>query len=139
MPLGEIEDAKWEEWGRQLEGATGDVIRKIADYLWRKKMNHFVHSKPTEAEAVMQYLTSKGKFEIDKFDRTEFKKVLGKHFHIGSKDITMSVDENLTNMAVRSEIKTAIQTYERARQLLENLKGTKITEPKVAEMVEEKK
>lgn len=143
MPLGEIEDAKWEEWGRQLEGATGDVIRKIADYLWRKKMNHFVHSKPTEAEAVMQYLTSKGKFEIDKFDRVEFKKVLGKHFHIGSKDITMSVEENLTNMAVRSEIKTAIQTYERARQLLESLKGSKIVEPKeemkVAEMTEEKK
>lgn len=139
MPLADIEDVKWNEWGRQLEGATGDVIRKIADYLWRKKLNQFVNAKPTEAEAVIQYLNSKGKFELDKFDRVEFKKVLGKHFRIGSSDIMMSVDENLSNMAVRSEIKTAVQTYERARLLLENLKGTKITEPKVAEMTAEEK
>lgn len=128
MPTKEIDEAKWQEWGQMLVGATGDVIRKIADYLWRKKMNKFVTHNATDAEAVVSYLNSKGKFDIANFDRNEFKKVLGKFFTISDADVQKSVRENLENVAVRSEIQTAVATYDRARKLL-NKVNNKIVEP----------
>lgn len=129
MPVAaDISEAKWQEWSRLLEGATGDVIRKVADFLWRNKMNRFVSSRPEDAENVMKYLSANGQFSVDKFDRGAFKKLLGEFVTISGKDIDKSIDENLRNIAIRKEIETAVATYEDARKLLNQINKNSIVE-----------
>lgn len=123
MPLTDIEASRWAAWSESLEDSTGDVIRKIADYVWRKKMNQFVTRNPEKADMMVKFLDENcpGGFSVDKFNRDLFKKELGKYMKISSIDIDISIKENLSSIAVRSEINTAKLTYTRAKKLLHEI------------------
>ena len=123
MPLTDISDIQWEDWAQALEGATGDVIRKVADNLWRKHMNLFVKKYPIKAEELSKLITEKygDNFDIDKLDRIWFKKHLGKHLKINVTEISKAVEETLNNVTIKEEIRTAIRTYAEAKDLLSSI------------------
>jgi SpoVK/Ycf46/Vps4 family AAA+-type ATPase len=122
MPIEKnINDLKWNDWSNKLEGATGDVVRKVADNLWRKKMNHFVTTKSTDAESVLKQLHAEGPFSVEKFDREKFKATLAPHVSITAEDIERSVKETLSNASIVREIKTAVETYRAAKEFLDEL------------------
>jgi len=65
LPLaGFTNGGAWEKAAQRLEGAVGDIIRKVVDLLWREKMTQFVELHPEEAENLVSHLNMSGKFEV---------------------------------------------------------------------------
>jgi AAA+ superfamily predicted ATPase len=126
MPTLDYTDQAWEAQAKRLAGATGDVIRKVVDHVWREKMSRFVDQKPEAAEAVRRWLNAGDqKFTISEFTtekRSEFKKILGSHVAIAPGDIDRSIEFHLDNVAIHHEIETAVRTYEGARQFLAKIR-----------------
>ena len=125
MPTAHYTDKVWEAQAQKLEGATGDVIRKVVDGVWRNKITTFVDHHPVEAEALIKWLNRTEKFTIGEFDsekRVEFKGLLIDHVQITPEDIDRSISECLDNVGIHSEIQKAIQTYEDARNFLDRVR-----------------
>lgn len=127
MPItAKVKDRDWENWAVRLEGATGDVIRKIADHIWREKLTAFVTEKPAKAEEMVAFLNANGKFNVDEFtqpQREAFKSELAKYMIVTSEDMDQSIESNLLNLGIRSEIETATSTYKAAKAYLEAAKS----------------
>lgn len=127
LPLGDVNDGHFEGWAKRLDGATGDVLRKIADVVWRKKMTEFVSKNKVAAQQVQGFLNGKNKFRVSEFkpaERQEFKRLLGQHMKVTPDDVDESVRANLRNVGVMSEITTAKETYSNAKRFLAHLAST---------------
>jgi hypothetical protein len=125
MPTAHYQDKHWEAQAQSLEGATGDVIRKVVDGVWRDKITDFVEHHPVEAEALMKWLNRTEKFTVGDFNserRAEFKDLLGSHVAITPDDISRSIERCLDNVGIHSEIQKAVQTYEDARNFLDRVR-----------------
>jgi hypothetical protein len=132
IPTSEFSDQIWSSLAERLEGATGDVIRKVADYIWREKMSAFVNSNHSEAEKLVKWLNENNKFEISKFSaerRAQLKEKLSKFTKVSPKDVDASITIHLENIAIRNEIDTAVKTYANAEAFLDQLKNKKVEQP----------
>lgn len=121
MPTSSYTDSAWESQAKRLEGATGDVIRKIVDHVWREKMSRFVAEQPEQAEALRRWLSAGEAFTISEFTpkrRAAFHEILRPQVAITPDDLDRSIDLHLDNVAIHSEIETAVRTYENARKFL---------------------
>lgn len=121
MPVEDFSPSDLNSWSQRLEGATGDVIRKVADAVWRSRMQRFVDERPDEAKKAVQWLNRRGRFEVREFtagDRAEFKAMLGQHFRVSPRDVTATVDSMLRNVAIKTEIATAKESYDNARKVV---------------------
>ena len=122
LPIAEdFSDKAWAEAADKLEGAVGDTVRKIADYIWREKMTWLVDNHPEKADKFSAFLDEKEQFQLSRFDAKRRALLHGKireHMTVQPKDVLESVDLHLNNIAIRSEIQTAKETYERAKMFL---------------------
>lgn len=132
LPTTGFSEKDWQKAAKKLDGATGDVIRKVADHLWREMITSFVESHPEEAKNIVTYLReeiSEGRpFDIDSFDdkqRFNFKNKLGNYFNINPDSLNQEIDLHLQNLAIRSEIDNAVATYKRVKEFIEDLNSTK--------------
>lgn len=124
MPIDKnILDTRWDDWGYLLDGATGDIIRKVADSVWRNKMHNFVIKKPEAAETVLKQLYAEGPFSVEKFDREKFKNTLKPYITVSSIDIEKAIKETTSNVAISIEIATAVETYSKAKSFLDGFKN----------------
>jgi len=117
----EVSDEQWVELAKRLDGATGDVVRKIVDSVWRDKMTTFVSEHPEEARKLTDWLNEGTRFDVTSFDgkdRKEFKERLGEYVCIEPKELDESVDDALSNLAIITEIETAKATYDRSRSFV---------------------
>lgn len=122
LPCDTINQEAWDDVAVRLEGATGDVLRKVVDHIWREKMTGFVSSQPEEAKKLVASLNEGEKFQIKDFNenrRREFKNRLGTFFKVKSEDLVKSANIHVSNFAVRSEIETAVETYSQAHRVLD--------------------
>jgi AAA+ superfamily predicted ATPase len=129
MPCDVINDSHWEEFGQKLDGATGDVIRKIVDHIWRTKMTWFVENHRDEAEKLVKELNADEKFQIANFDaakRAQFQAKLSNFMKVDSANVGKSIDIHLENVAIHSEIETAKTTYENAKAFLAQIKSSEV-------------
>lgn len=137
MPItAKVKDRDWENWAVKLEGATGDVIRKIADHIWRDKVTTFVDERPDKANEMVEFLNRNGKFNVDEFSKEEraaFKSELSKYMVVTAEDMDLSIESNLKNLGIRSEIETATATYKAAKAYLESAKNGEV-QPKTCEV-----
>jgi hypothetical protein len=110
------------EAATRLDGAVGDIMRKVVDHVWRTKMSHFVNTQPEAAEIVLELLNQGGnKFHPSKFtqkQREEMHEIMRPFVQVEPQDLVDSVDLHLNNIAIRNEIQTAKIVYENARQFL---------------------
>jgi len=110
------------EAATRLDGAVGDIMRKVVDHVWREKMSHFVNTQPEAAEIVLELLNKDGnKFHPSKFtqkERDEMHKVMRPFVQVEPPDLFASVDLHLSNIAIRKEIETAKIVYDNARQFI---------------------
>ena len=124
MPTVGFKKRDWESAALKLDGATGDVLRKVVDVIWRQKMTWFVKNQVKRAEELKKWLNDDTKFEVTEFGtkrRNEFKKLLGPFVKIGPDDLAKSIEAHLKNIAIQGEIRTARQTYQEAHELLSDL------------------
>lgn len=124
LPIGDITEDQWGSYAKRLDGATGDVMRKVADVIWREKMTDFVSKSPESAEKCVKFLSQKERFQIADFtpaQRQEFKRLLSNHVLVKHEDVDASVRSCLRNIGVLSEIETAKKTYSEARKYLAHL------------------
>lgn len=129
LPTRDFNDQAWNDSAIRLDGATGDVIRKIADHLWRTKMSWFVNHYAKEAEELVSFLNKGEKFELNAFtddSKREFRTRLGKFMAVQPADLQQSIDLHLKNMAIRSEIATAKETYASAKRFLEHVNSGQV-------------
>lgn len=126
LPTQPLSEEDWLSLSRRVEGATGDILRKFADDLWRRKMHWFVENHRKEAADLIDYLNKDGvKFQLSNFDekeRSQFKNKLGEFFKVSKADIGQTIEDHLENIAIRNEIDNAIKVYQNARELLNRMK-----------------
>jgi hypothetical protein len=121
-----ISGKEWEEAAQKLDGATGDVIRKIADHLWRTKVTWLTQTHPDTALKLVEFLNNEAKFDISDYDdktRYNFTRKLGKHISVTAEDLNEAVELHLKNIAIRAEIDSATETYERAKKFLAQIES----------------
>lgn len=143
MPLSKgFTKKKWEEWARRLENATGDVVRKICDHVWRSEISRFIEENPDDADKMLRVISKlsydpssgpTGSMEARKADEevdethlggqktSRRKKFLGEFrrvFEVGPGVVDEAVDIALENIGIVNEINTAKQTYESAEAFL---------------------
>lgn len=124
LPTLDFTDEHWERAGLRLEGATGDVMRKVADHLWREKMSYFVHRHMKEAYSLMEFLNEGEKFNLSSFDEKKkfnFKQKLGKFVQVTPSDLQDCITKILANVAIKAEIETAVTTYKTAKTYLKGI------------------
>jgi hypothetical protein len=133
LPTVDFDSRTWLRLAERLDGATGDVVRKVIDHVWRFCIDGFVASKPEEAKNLVKWLNTcnhdGGGFDISKFKASDFIELgerLRKYTKIIPRDVENSVEAHLKNPAVRAEIETAKATYKEARELLTDLGRSKI-------------
>lgn len=125
MPTSNFDDKDWQEAASRLDGATGDIVRKVADDIWRRKMSVFTESYPTQANDLVKWLNRSEKFDIQRFskeDRAELKRKLSQHVFVEPYDVNKCIDTLLQNPSILTEVAVAVNTYNNARELLKNLK-----------------
>jgi uncharacterized protein (DUF1810 family) len=122
LPIAEdFPEQAWADAAAKLDGAVGDVIRKIADYVWREKITWLVDNHPDLAHQLVAMLNEKEQFHLSRFDSGQRKNLHAKireRASVQPKDVMESVDLHLDNIAIRSEIQTARETYERSKMFL---------------------
>lgn len=126
LPIEELGEDDWRAAATQLEGATGDVIRKVADHVWRAKIDWFTQTMPKEAEDAKAWLNRNGRFSVAEMSAEErglFVKLLGTWFKVTAREIRAAVEEHMKNVATRTEITAAAQVYENARSVVSSLSG----------------
>lgn len=126
LPIADdFSEQAWQDAAKKLEGAVGDGIRKVADYVWREKVSALVRKHPEEASKVIDWLNEGERFHVGRFDSGKRQTMHGKlkgFLAVHPKDLMESVDVHLDNIAFRAEIDTAVETYERAKLFLAGIK-----------------
>jgi len=124
LPVNGVTDQLWEEAAQKLKGAVGDIVRKVADHIWRQKMTQFVRTNKEQAHQLLDSLHKNGEFQLADFNseaRSSFKEKLGNHVKVTADDVMQSIDMHLRNMAIRKEIEVCVETYKQAHELIDSL------------------
>lgn len=125
LPTRDFDEGVWRKLALRLEGATGDIVRKIVDPIWRSKMRNFTESSPKEAKVLMDWLNRNEKFDVRTFnegERKEFHGMLSSHVYIEPEDLELSIEDALHNLAILNEIRVAQETYANAHKLVSDLR-----------------
>jgi len=121
MPIKNFSQEDWENAAARLDGATGDIVRKVADDLWRKKMFSFTHNHEGQALDFIKWLNRAKKFDLSSFlkeDKEELSRKLAPYVSVDPYDLNKVIDLHMKNPAVISEVMVAVQTYKRAKEIL---------------------
>lgn len=122
LPVAEdFPEQAWSEAAQRLDGAVGDTIRKIADHVWREKMTWLVDNHSGQASELVEFLNERERFQLGRFDGARRAVLHGKIRAltvVRPNDVLGSVDLHLENIAIRSEIQAAKETYERSKMFL---------------------
>jgi len=147
LPMEKISDEEWGKRASRLEHATGDVIRKIADHVWRSEISRFITDSPEEAEKMLDIIHrinyeagqkykaevtgTRADREIDErlrgggktSRRKQFLKHLRQTFEIKKESVDKAINVALDNIGIINEMQTAKKTYEDAERFLADIKS----------------
>jgi len=164
MPLSDaFTDQKWESFGRRLEGATGDVIRKVCEHAWRTEISKFIEENPDDADRMLSVLsrlaydsktgvspdnleTRKADEEVDESSWTQKKKTTRRKkflkefrrvFELEPDVVDEAIEIALGNVGIINEIDTAVRTYADAEKMLATLKDERVKAKKEEEPKDE--
>jgi len=110
----------YEKWGGMLEGATGDIVGKVADDIHYEFMRQFIDKHPAEGRKLDSYVKraqSNGK----PFDATHVKRTIGHHMKVTPEWVDRTIAAKLAEPIIREQIDTAKRVYAEAKQVMVNL------------------
>ena len=133
MPVEGFKETDWVEFAEQLNGAVGDIVRKVCDHVWREKMAWFVDNNQDQAGKLVDWLNANGvKFTVQDFTsekRKELHERLRPFVTVKPNDVARAITTHLENVAIHHEIRTAVETYDRSRKFLADIKKTAVQTP----------
>ena len=109
------------EWGEMLDGATGDVIGKIADDIHYEFMRKFIDEHPSEGRKLntqIRRMQSKNGGELDK---PYIKRQLGQYDKVNPAWVDIRLRAKLAEPIIVEQIDTAKRVYAEAREVMVNL------------------
>jgi SpoVK/Ycf46/Vps4 family AAA+-type ATPase len=114
--------AHYQHWGELLDGATGDVIGKVADDIHYEYMRKFLHDNSRLARSlnrrVLRMTAKDG--EVDK---PELKRTLGQYLTVDPDWVEAKVREKISDPVIKEQISTAQRVYADARHILDSING----------------
>lgn len=117
-----ISDADWQGAAVTLDGAVGDVLRKVAEGVWRDLVTGFVRTKPVVARTLTDSLQEKGvtfqAHDLSDTKRGLFKAALANHLTLDAATLHAAVANARRDPALRQEIEEAQVAYRRHRAFL---------------------
>lgn len=125
IPLSsKIKDSDYLEFAQRLEGATGDIIRKVADGVWREVVDSFALNYPQEALNLADYLNKGGPFKIQNVSqkqRNYVKRHIGARYRADWTLINKHIDEVVNNASIQRELEEIKKFYHNAREIIKNI------------------
>ncbi len=132
----------WNAAAKRLEGATGDVVRKICENVWRREISRFIEENPDDADRMLDVIKNQNQKNqaVEQHDadkekkkyayggtvkttkREDFLKRLSKVFTVSAASLKHALDMALDNVGIINEIDTAKRTYEEADKFLAQVK-----------------
>ncbi len=115
-------EAHWKGWGARLEGATGDVIGKVADDVHYELMRDFIAKHPKDARQI-ESLIRKRELSGDK-DRgikSETKRLIAVHASVTPDWVGRVLTSKLAEPTIREQVATAKRVYAEARDVMRKL------------------
>ncbi len=110
------------EFADRLEGAVGDVIRKVADAVWLSVMRRFISQHPETADKCLERvreLCADGTDATDPNVRIAVRSFMeAENCMVTAEDMNQALNSLLSNVAVQGQIVTAKMTYMASRVLL---------------------
>jgi SpoVK/Ycf46/Vps4 family AAA+-type ATPase len=115
----DITDADFLEYGKRLDGAVGDIVRKMVDVIHEETFSTFIREHPKEAKELEQWLKKKDfdVWKLTKRDRQHIKSKIAKHMVVTKATLEKAISERLSSPDIIEEIKFGKATYERFRAL----------------------
>ena len=152
LPLSDrFTDQKWESYAKRLEGATGDVVRKVCEHAWRTEISRFIEENPDDADRMLSILGKlsyepktgvkpdqleprKADEEVDERHyggkktsrREKFLREFRRVFELEPEVVSDAIDVALENVGIINEIDTAVRTYDDAEKMLAVLKNERM-------------
>lgn len=112
----------YQRWGQMLEGATGDVIGKVADDIHYEFMRKFIDEHPREGRKLDVYIRrATARRNGDGLDRPYVKRQIGSHMVVTPDWVEQKVAAKLADPIIIEQINTAKRVYGEARTVLANL------------------
>jgi AAA+ superfamily predicted ATPase len=111
----------YQQWGEALDGATGDVIGKVADDIHYEFMRKFIHEHPKEGRKLngqIRRMQSRNGAELDK---PYIKRTLGQYMKVTPAWVDDKLRTKLAEPIIREQIDTAVKVYAEAREVMANL------------------
>ena len=121
LPVNASCEDMYEDWADMLDGATGDIIRKVADDVWRTTIGSMIERDEKLAEDIVLYIkdTYGSKFEprnLTDEDRELLKTMMSSH-EVGDFVVTSAIKKLLSNESIKTQIAEACNTYAIAKQM----------------------
>lgn len=116
----------YEIWARKLEGAVGDIIRKVADEVWKRSMSALIHNHPDTAKKASEFIRENfgDNFDVSEMneeDRQVLKSIIAESYQVGPLLVTSALNGLLSNAAVRDQISHAATVYAQAKAIKKNM------------------
>jgi hypothetical protein len=127
LPCEDFSEDQWVGWAQRFEGATGDVLRKAIDEVWKGLIREYIAEQPEEAKKVIEFIKEQyGEgFDVSDLtdeDREAIKEMIAEYRSISADDVNAGIDHLLDNFAIQQQIITCRETYKNAAKLLSRQK-----------------
>jgi SpoVK/Ycf46/Vps4 family AAA+-type ATPase len=115
-------EAHWEEWGERLEGATGDVIGKVADDVHYELMRGFIADHPKDARQIESLIRKRELSGAnDRGIKSETKRLIAAHASVTPDWVERTLANKLAEPTIREQVETAKRVYAEARDVMRKL------------------
>lgn len=121
MPLSSgFRNVQWEDYGNMLQGATGDVIGKVADEIHYNFMREFRKQYRVEAKRIDRQIERAQR----NGDDLAVKRMIGAYMSVTPPMVQEALERILRDPIIREQIRLAEQVYAHAHDIMRNV-GTR--------------
>ena len=122
LPLSSgFREQHYQQWGEMLDGATGDVIGKVADDIHYEFMRKFIDEHPSEGRKLNGQIKRMQTRNGGELDKPYVKRTLGQYIKVTPDRVDERLRGKLAEPIIREQIDTAKRVYAEAREVMVNL------------------
>jgi SpoVK/Ycf46/Vps4 family AAA+-type ATPase len=123
LPLAaDITDDDFHRYGLLMEGAVGDIVRKVVDDLHEKVFAEFTREHPREAKELETWIKRKefDVFKLTKRDREFIKRKISRHLVVSKSRLEDLLTAKMSSPDIVREVEEARKTFTRIHDIKSN-------------------